>query len=181
MTTDELKALVAERRESYERVFESVVTELITKYGCTGIKKDLLYSFPIFAKYPIDADIHRLAFAYSDMAHLANDTLDLCSFFAPSGCVIEISQKVQHENVENHIWTNGPLTDDDRIAAEGFITDELHVGLGREISRATFVESGTDRLLHTGLTYSEQDPYRRKRKPGKRATKAKEGTAVGAD
>ena len=94
MTPDELKVIVAEMRESYGKVFKSVLTEMIDRYGCTGIKNDLLYSFPIFGKHPSPADIDRLACAYSDMAHLSSDTLSICTFFAPSGRNISITQSI---------------------------------------------------------------------------------------
>ena len=177
MTCPELKALVAERRESYGEVFESVVTELINAYGCVGIKKDILYSFPIFDRRPTPADIHRLACAYSDMAHLANDTLALCTFFAPSGGRISITHSIMAENVVLNIHTDGELSEDDRTATERFIMEDLHLVLGNRTSGATFVENGTERLLSTSVTYCENDLYGRRRKavrraPGKKARAA---------
>jgi hypothetical protein len=164
MTCEELKALVAERRERYSEVFESVVTELIKAYGCVGIKTDLLYSFPIFDRRPTPADIHRLAYAYSDMANVANNTLALCTFFAPSGRRISITQGIMAEKVVLNIRTDGELSESDRTATEQFITEELYLELGNRVSGATFVESGTERLISTSVTYCEHGMWKRRRK-----------------
>src|ERR1035441_10922478 len=50
MTCEELKALCAERRESYGKVFQSVLTEMMDRYGCTGINKTDMYTFPVFSQ-----------------------------------------------------------------------------------------------------------------------------------
>lgn len=177
MTCAEFLALVAERRESYSEVFQSVVTGLINAYGCVGIKKDVSYSFPIFDRRPTPADIHRLACAYSDMAHVANNTLALCTFFAPSGGRISITQSIMAENVVLNIRMDGELSEDDRTATERFIMEDRHLVLGNRVSGATFVESGTERHLSTSVTYCENDVNGRRRKAVKRAQGKKAKTA----
>ena len=179
MTSDELKVIVAERRESYGKVFQSVLTELMERYGCTGVKKDLMYSLPIFVNRPSPAEIHWLACAYSDMLRLSSHILDVCSFIAPSGGRISITQSIMAEDVVLNIRMDGELSEDDRTATERFIMEDLHLALGNRVSGATFVESGTERLLSTSVTYSENDIYGRRRKAVKRAP-GKKAKAVSA-
>jgi hypothetical protein len=169
MTCSELKALVAERRESYGKVLQSILTEMMDRYGCTGINKTDLYSFPAFSQHPTPADIHRLACAYSDMAHLSSNILDVCNFIAPSGRRISITQTVRSENVALNIRTDGELSENDRTATERFIIEELHLELGRRVSGSTGREEGTQRWLWTDVTYCENDLYGRRRKAVKRA------------
>jgi len=177
MTCAELKALVAERRESYSEVFQSVVTEMMDRYGCTGINKTDMYTFPVFSQHPTPADINRLACAYSDMAHISSNILDVCSFLAPSGIVISISQTILSENVVLTVRTNGDLSENDRTATERFIVEELHLELGKSVSGSTGVESGTERLLWSSVTYCENDLYGRRRQAVKRAPGNKAKTA----
>ena len=179
MTCEELKALCAERRESYGKVFQSVLTEMMDRYGCTGINKTDMYTFPVFSQHPTPADINRLACAYSDMAHISSNILDVCSFIAPSGGRISITQSIMAEDVVLNIRMDGELSEDDRTATERFIMEDLHLALGNRVSGATFVESGTERLLSTSVTYSENDIYGRRRKAVKRAP-GKKARAVSA-
>ena len=73
------------------------------------------------------------------------------------------------ENVVLTIRTDGELSENDRTATERFITEGLHLELGKRVSGSTFLESGTERVLSTGVTYSENDLYGRRRKAVKRA------------
>ena len=93
-----------------------------------------------------------------------NDILDLCSFIAPYGRRITISQTIMSENVVLTIRTDGELSENDRTATERFITEGLHLELGKRVSGSTFVETGTERLLSTSVTYCENDLYGRRRK-----------------
>src|ERR1017187_910755 len=99
MTCPELKAVCAERRESYGKVFQSVLTEMMDRYGCTGITKTDMYTFPVFSQHPTPADINRLACAYSDMAHTSSTILDVCSFIDPSGGRNSVTQSIMAEDV----------------------------------------------------------------------------------
>ena len=179
MTCEELNSLCAERRESYGKVFQSVLTEMMDRYGCTGINKTDMYTFPVFSQHPTPADINRLACAYSDMAHISSNILDVCSFITPSGRRISITQNIRSENVVLNIRTDGELPEIDRVATERFITEELHLELGKCVSGSTGREEGTQRWLWTDVTYCENDLYGRRRKAVKRAP-GKKARAVSA-
>lgn len=169
MTCAELEALVAERRESYTETFDAIVTQLATTHGYSGIEQSGLVPIPIFRTQPTPEERHRLACVLSDYGALVNDILDLCSFVAPSGRRITISQTIMAENVVLTIRTNGELSENDRTTTERFITEGLHLELGKQVSGSRFVESGTERLLSTSVTYSENNLYGRRRKAVKRA------------
>jgi hypothetical protein len=177
MTCAELKALVAERRESYTGILDATVTQLATTYGCTGIEQSGLVPIPIFRNPPTPEEIHRLAYVLSDYARLVNNILGLCSFLAPSGIVISISQTILSENVVLTVRMNGDLSENDRTTTERFIVEKLHLELGKSVSGSTGVESGTERLLWSSVTYCENDLYGRRRKAVKRAPGNKAKTA----
>jgi hypothetical protein len=103
------------------------------------------------------------------MAHISSNILDVCSFIAPSGRRISITQNIRSENVVLNIRTDGELPEIDRVATERFITEELHLELGKCVSGSTGREEGTQRWLWTDVTYSENDLYGRRRKAVKRA------------
>ena len=179
MTCAELKALVAERRESYTDTLDTTVTQLADTHGFLGTKQSGVVPIPIF-RTPLTPDQrHRLACVLSDYGGLVNDILDLCSFIAPSGKRISIDQTMMSENVVLTLRTDGELSENDRTATERFIMEDLHLALGNRVSGATFVESGTERLLSTSVTYSENDIYGRRRKAVKRAP-GKKAKAVSA-
>jgi hypothetical protein len=168
MTCAELKALVAERRESYTETLAATVTRLATTYGWVGIEQSGLVPIPIFRTPPTPEERHQLADVLSDYSRLVNNILGLCSFIAPSGRAISISQSAMSEDVVLTIRMDGELSEIDRAATERFIQEELHLELGKSVSGSTFVESGTERLLSTSVTYCENDLYGRRRKGAKR-------------
>jgi len=181
MNCAEFQSLVAEFRESYLGRLEAVLRPIIETHGCSGIDQSGLVPIPIFDTPLTPEETHELAYVLSDYSRLVNDRLGVCSFFAPSGSVIEISQTLDSENVMLQIHTDGELSEDDQRAAETFISGDLHRELGKAGLRCKCVESGTERLLSTSVSYSEDHPFRpraKKRGAQKRVTQKKPHSAA---
>jgi hypothetical protein len=147
MNHAEFQSLVAEFRESYIGRLEAVLMHLSETHGYLGYDQSSLVPIPIFQTPLTPEETHELAYVLSDYSRLVNERLGVCSFLAPSGSVIEISQTLDSENVMLRIQTDGELSEDDQRAAETFIAEELHLELGKLGLRCKCVESGTERLL----------------------------------
>jgi len=179
MNYAEFQSLVAEFRESYVGRLEAVLMHLIETHGYLGCDQSGLVPIPIFQTPLTPEERHELAYVLSDYSKLVNETLGVCNFIAPSGSVITVSQTLLSENVRLHIQTDGELSEDDQRVAETFITEELHLELGKGRLRSRCVESVTERLLSTGVSYSGDHPFRTRPRAKKRAAQKKPHSAKG--
>jgi hypothetical protein len=178
MNSADFHTVVAEMRESYAVTLEAVLKRLVETHGYSGCDHSGLVPIPIFQTQLMPAEIKELASVLSGYARLVNKILGVCSFVAPSGIVIEVSQTLVAENVILHIQTDSELSAHDRKAAEAYMTEELHLELGRVVSSCTWVESGTEKVLSASVSYSNR-PFGRTRKTRERAS-GKKGKGVRA-